>query len=94
MSRAELEATQATGLLRGGRDGAHFVTPAASSDAFRARQRLALERTPDVRVTLEVPAGRFTPPSRVQPANNMPGGGLERTATGDVPVTIIRVDGY
>ncbi|WP_368501966.1 hypothetical protein [Photobacterium sp. 1_MG-2023] len=57
MSRAELKATQETGLLRGGRDGTHYVTDSANSDALRARQRSALPQTPEVRVTLEVPNG-------------------------------------
>jgi hypothetical protein len=92
MSRAELEATQSSGLLRGGREGTHFVTDAANTSAQRARQRLALPQTPEVRVTMEVPAGSFSPPSRVQPAFNMPGGGMERTATGNIPVNILRVD--
>lgn len=94
MSRAELEATQATGLLRGGREGTHFVSDAVNSDALRARQRLALPRTPDVRVTLEAPAGVFSTPTRVAPGFNMPGGGMERLATGNIPVRIIRVDPF
>jgi len=32
MSKAELEATQKTGLLRGGREGTHYVTDAANAD--------------------------------------------------------------
>jgi hypothetical protein len=66
----------------------HYVTDAANSTAKRARQRSALPQTPDVKVTLEVPAGKFSKPSRVEPAFNMPGGGMERTAVGDIPVTI------
>jgi len=94
MSRAELGATKSTGLLRGGRDGTHYVSDAVNSDALRARQRLALPQTPEVRATLEVPAGRFSSPSRVDPAYNMPGGGMERTATGEVPVRILKIDEY
>lgn len=60
MSRAELEATQATGLLRGGRDGTHYVSDAVNSTATRAQQRLALPTRPEVRVTLEVPSGPFS----------------------------------
>ncbi len=33
-------------------------------------------------------------PLRVQPNFNMPGGGMERAASGDVPVRILRVDEY
>lgn len=91
MSRAELEATQNTGLLRGGRGGTHYITDAANTDPLRARQRLALPQTPELRVTLEVPKGVFSQPSRVDPAFNMPGGGMERTATGNIPVKILEV---
>ena len=93
MSKAELEATGNTGLLRGGRDGKHYVTDAANRSARRARQRLALKDTPEVRVTMEVPGDTFTPPARVQPKDYMPGGGMERSAVGKVPVTTLRVDG-
>jgi hypothetical protein len=92
MSQAELKATQQTGLLRGGRNGTHYVTDAANADALRARERLALPQTPEVRVTMEVPIDALSAPSRVNPAFNMPGGGMERTATGNVPVRIIKVD--
>jgi RHS repeat-associated protein len=91
MSQAELQATESTGLLRGGRDGVHFVTDAANTAAQRARLRLALPQTPEIRVTLEVPSGAFSAPTRVQPRFNMPGGGMERTATGQIPVKILEV---
>jgi len=91
MSEAELDATRDTGLLRGGRDGTHYVTDAANSNAKRARQRSALPQTPEVRVTLEVPKGKFSEPSKVEPAFGMPGGGMERTATGEIPVKILKV---
>jgi len=89
MSRAELKATAKTGLLRGGRKGVHYVTDAANKTAKRARQRLSLSGTPEIRVKLEVPAGKFSLPSKVQPKFSMPGGGLERTATGNIPAKII-----
>ena len=94
MSKAELEVTQSTGLLRGGKEGTHFVTPAASSNPLRARQRLSLSYTPEVRVTMEVPSGRFSNPSRVNPRWNMPGGGFERIASGDIPVNILEIYNY
>jgi len=90
MSKAELNATQETGLLRGGRDGTHYVTDSANSNALRARQRSALPQTPEVKVTFEVPQGSFSEPSKVDPAFNMPGGGMERTASGNIPVTGLR----
>ena len=40
-----------------------------------------------------LPANTFTQPTRVDPLHRMPGGGMERTATGNVPITIIREDG-
>ncbi len=90
MSKAELAATKETGLLRGGREGTHYVSDAVNSSANRARQRLSLPQTPEVKVTVEVPAGTFGPPTRVQPNFNMPGGGMERTATGRIPVKILK----
>jgi len=92
MSRAELENTYSTGLLRGGREGTHHVTDFANSNAKRARQRLSLGQTPEIRATLEVPAGKFGPPTKVDPLNKMPGGGLERKAIGDIPVRILDTD--
>jgi hypothetical protein len=41
MSRAELDATAETGLLRGGREGAHYVSDNVNSTATRAQMRLA-----------------------------------------------------
>jgi hypothetical protein len=43
---------------------------------------------------MEVPSGRLTQPSRIEPAFGMPGGGLERTGSGEIPVKILRVDPY
>ena len=94
MSRAELAATEATGLLRGGRAGTHYASDAVNTTASRARSRLALPQTPEVRATLEVPSGRFSLPSRVPPDFEMPGGGTQRTATGEIPVRILKVDEY
>ena len=91
MSQAELDATRNTGLMRGGRSGTHYVTNAGNHNPSRARLRLALDHTPEVRVKLEVPADVFSAPSVVQPAFGMPGGGLERTASGIIPVRIIEV---
>ena len=96
MSRAELKAIQKSGMLsRGGRAGPHYVSDAVNSTASRARQRLALPGTPEVRVTMDVPKGVFSSPSKVKSQFNMPGGGKERTAPGhlDIPVTIRRFNG-
>ena len=90
MSKTELISTKQTGLLRGGRGGTHYVTNSANINANRARQRLSLDRTPEVRVTREIPAGKLSSPTKVSPQYNMLGGGMERTATGDIPVIIIK----
>ncbi len=97
MSRAELEATRTTGLLRGGRAGTHYVSDSVNSTAGRAQQRLALPNPPEIRVTIEAPRGSFSAPSTVAPyklsnGNILRGGGTERTAVGEVPVKILRVD--
>jgi hypothetical protein len=46
---------------------------------------------------MEVPAGQFSPPSTVQPyelpgGGVLPGGGTERTASGNVPARVLGVD--
>ena len=97
MSRAELEATINTGLLRGGRPGTHYVSDAVNTTGNRARARLALPTRPEVRATMEVPDGTFSSPSTVAPyrlpdGTVLRGGGTERTAAGDVPVRVIKVD--
>jgi len=46
---------------------------------------------PEVRVKLEVPGGRFSSPGKVGPKYGMPGGGMERTATGKIPVRTLEV---
>jgi len=94
MSRAELASTRATGLLRGGRTGEHYVSNAINSNAHRARMRLALPQTPELRVTMEVPAGALADPTRVLERYRMPGGGMERIGYGDIPVTILDVWEY
>jgi len=45
---------------------------------------------------MEVPAGKFSPPSKVAPLVEngrvtMPGGGMEREATGNIPATVKKV---
>lgn len=92
MSRAELQATEATGLMRGGRSGPHYATTTASLDAKRAQQRLSLPQRPEVRATLEVPKGRFSAPATADSKYDMPGGGMERLADGPMRVRILAVD--
>ncbi len=94
MSRAELDATEQTGLVRGGREGTSYVSDNVNSNALRARQRLALPQTPEVRVTLEVPRGAFSRPKLVDPNFDMPGGGMERMGTGQIACRIVAVLDY
>ena len=102
MSRAELQKIRENGVLsRGGRPGDHYVSDAVNSAANRARQRLALPVQPKVRVTLEVPKGVFSAPTRVQPytlpnGQVLSGGGMERIAPGtiDVPARVINILDY
>ena len=91
MSKDELKATENTGLIRGGREGTHHVSDAIGNDAKKVRQRLALDNTPKVKVTMEVPKGIFSTPTKIKPTETMPGGGLERTATGNIPAKVVKV---
>jgi hypothetical protein len=86
-----LEATQRTGLVRGGRPGTHYVTDNANSAAQRIRQRLALPQTPELVVDLRVPTNVFSRPTRVRPNFGMPGGGMERSASGRVACEVVAV---
>ncbi len=94
MSKAELKATEDSGFIRGGKVGSiddpHYVTDSANSNALRARQRLSLKQTPEVRVRLEVPEGSFSGPSKVSPEYGMPGGGMERVGYGRIPARVIK----
>jgi RHS repeat-associated protein len=99
MSEKELKVTTDTGLIRGGREGTHYVSDSVNHSAKRAQQRLGLPTRPEVRVQMEVPAGVFSPSSRVQPfihpkGGILPGGGMERSASGTIPVRILRVWRY
>lgn len=78
MSTGELEATESTGLLRGGRTGTNYFTDSASLDAKRAQIRLGLDgplRDHRVSFTIngDVPVSG---PFRAQPGiSGTPGGG-------------------
>ena len=50
-----------------------------------------MPQTPEVKATLKVRKGSFSKPTKVKPANDMPGGGAERTAKGNIPVEVIKV---
>ncbi len=92
MSKDELKATEKEGLIRGGREGTHHVSDAIGSDAKKVRQRLALPQTPEIKATMEVPKGSFSKATKVEAANKMPGGGLERKAVGNIPAKVIKVE--
>lgn len=103
MSRAELEYLEKNGTLRFGKAGTEldptFVSDAVNADLTRARLRLALPKTPEVRVTLEVEEGIFSAPSKVKPLDLgngriLPGGGTERTATGVIRARVLGVDEF
>lgn len=101
MSKAELDATRQTGLVRGGRLGPHYVSGNVNSDALRARLRLALPQTPEARVTLRVPKGAFSNATRVHPSTVtattrfvLPGGGMERVGYGNIPAEVVDVWEY
>ena len=40
---------------------------------------------------MRVSKGTFSKPTKVKPDYNQPGGGMERTATGKVPIEVIKV---
>jgi hypothetical protein len=91
MSGDELEATKATGLARGGRDGITYATNDTYFTANDAQKMLALSTAPEYRVVFSVAAGTFSPPSVVAPAFGQPGGGTERIGVGVIPVNILDV---
>lgn len=93
MSKAEYDATVDTGLIRGGRSGVTFATNDYYSSSAAAQSALALPVAPELRVSLAVSAGTFSPPSQVSPAYGQPGGGTERTGVGTIPVKILDVSG-
>lgn len=95
MSKAELEVTQATGLLRGGREGENFFTNAASLDAKRAQQRLGLDGPlRDVRVEFRITGDVPLSGPRTAKAGKYgaPGGGREFSTNGKTPIEILKVD--
>lgn len=93
MSLGELDATRKTGLVRGGRSGVHYVSESISEDAEIAKSTLALDQLPQVRVTMEVPRGRFGSPTTVY-GQGQTGGAFERRATGKIRAKIIDVFYY
>jgi hypothetical protein len=93
MSRAELQATESSGLLRGGRSGTHFVTDDVGTDSsLGAKSRLDLPTEPEFKVTIELDKNAVSGSSPV-PGNQFGevGGGTQRMGTGNVQVKILSV---
>jgi len=99
MTMAELEATESTGLLKGGRGGTlgnpNYVTDTAPDTVVGAKADLALPGTPTVKVTMELDTsgtgaalGKSGP---VKADFGQPGGGTERLAIGQMPAKILSV---
>jgi hypothetical protein len=91
MSRSELEAVQETGLLRSGRPGDSYFTTNKFRTVRSAEEKLALPRSPEVRLDFEI-TGQPTiyGPRKVAPAFGKPGGGIEYWSPDPVRVRIIR----
>jgi len=95
VSRAELEATQSSGVLRGGRSGRNFFTNNASLDAKWAQQRLGLDGPlRDFRIRFSVADDiKVSGPGRVPGGQSgTPGGGREFFTDDLTPIDILRVD--
>ena len=76
------------GEITPGSSGNIWVTPDRYVDGATAQSRLALSRTPDG--YFEIPVCRVScpsPPSRVEPWDGYPGGGIEITTTSPIDVT-------
>ncbi len=94
MSRAEADAVEATGLLRGGRRGRTYWTDVRYGSAREAQRLLALDSLPEVRVAFTI---RGAPEisldgTMVRPKSGMPGGGAEWMSHEKVEVEVIAVD--
>ena len=97
MTKAELEATRETKLLRGGREGENFFSKAGSvsDDAKRAQQRLGLDnglRTHKVKFSITDPKVKITGP-RIAKAGKSGtlGGGIEYSTTIKTKIKILKV---
>jgi RHS repeat-associated protein len=95
VSSAELQATQKTGLLRGGREGKNFFTNSASLDAKRAQQRLGLDGPlRDARVKFKIKNNvDVTGPRTAAPGRTGTSGGSQEFSTsGKTEIDILGVD--
>jgi hypothetical protein len=95
MSKKEKTAIEETGFLRGGDKGKTHFTDGNYSNANRAKQRLALEKTPEISVKFKltedvsVTTGRVEEKAIATEKGMLPGGGWEFHTKGKVPVEII-----
>jgi hypothetical protein len=91
MTQNELQATQKTELLRGGRSGETFFTKDVYKSQQKAQERLALPRTPTHRVEFKMlnnPA-ILRNGTKIRPNFGMRGGGSEFMTNDRVRVQII-----
>jgi RHS repeat-associated protein len=94
VSTAELDATQNSGLLRGGREGQNFFTNAASLDAKRAQIRLGLDGPlRDSRITFQImdDVRIFGPQPAKAGLTGTNGGGLEFYTSRSTRIQILSV---
>jgi hypothetical protein len=97
MSRAEADAVERTGFLRGGRGSGFeetYWTNEIYASAAEAKSRLALRRPPEVRVAFRItnaPA-LLLDGARVSPSEDEPGGGIEWMTLDAVEVEVIDVE--
>jgi hypothetical protein len=94
MTRAELQDTEATGILRGTRGGAppSFASPVnvVYTNAADAKAGLALPVMPEVGVAMQTDTDMFTLPSGASPNYGEVGGEDEMfTSEPDMPVQIL-----
>jgi len=96
MSRAEAEAVQHAGKLRGGREGETFFTDSRFSGADRAQDRLSLRQRPEVQMEFHLKNNPTLERNgtRVDPAYRGRGGGKEYSTTDPVEVEITNVQPY
>lgn len=94
MSRAEAEAVERTGFLKGGRPGRTYWTDEYFERAEEAQGRLALKLRPQVRLAFRITNDPklVLEGTRVRPKDEQAGGGTEWMTIERVEVEVIGVD--
>jgi len=94
MSRAESEAVEQSGLLRGGRPGRTYWTTDRYESAREAMGRLALENEPEIRLEFRITnePELAVEGATVAPDEAEPGRGTEYMSEQSVEVEVGRVD--